>query len=277
VCGRIYGIVFLLKGGNAMGRFICLIAVLALAMLVVCVQKEQRIGRTNPFDPAGTDYHPPVGSGLVAYFPFTGNAEDESGRGNRTTVSGPVLTSNRFGIAGRAYFFDGVNDYIEVADTPQITFSNSSDFSISLWLKTSSSKANMFPILKYKSSANGYDIAINHSNNLPGFCPGAGIAAFIVASGSPACVASPINDDLWHHLAGIYASDSNKVTLYLDGIVQTKTGVRSADVAVAAGIMIGGSGAYSYTGSIDDVRIYNRLLTASEIDSLYHEGGWTGP
>jgi hypothetical protein len=260
-----------------MKGFLFLIASLACVLLVACVEKDARIGRENPFDPAGTDYHPPVSSGLVAYFPFTGNADDESGQGNRTTVSGPVLTSDRFGIAGRAYFFDGVNDYIEVADTPQITFSNSSDFSISLWVKTPSSRANMFPILKYKSSANGYDIAINHYNGLPGFCPGAGIAAFIVASGSPACVASPINDDLWHHLAGIYSSDSNRVTLYLDGIVQTKTGVRAADIAVAAGIMIGGSGAYSYTGSIDDVRIYNRIVTASDIDSLYHEGGWTRP
>lgn len=221
-----------------------------------------------------TTPHIIVDSGLVAFFPFSGDAKDESGHGNRTTVSGASLTADRFGSANSAYLFDGVSNYIDVANTSQIAFSDIQGFSISFWVKTTSSKANMFPIMKFSTSSNGYGIVLNHA----GSCAGPGIASFFVASGSPACAASPVNNDAWHHITGIYSGASNKVTLYVDGVVQATTGARSASVVVAADIIIGGSaGAYSFAGSIDDVRLYNRALTTDDIDSLYHEGGWTGP
>ena len=51
-------------------------------------------------------------NGLVGYWPFNGNANDESGNGNNGTVNGAVLTSDRFENANNAYFFDGQDDYI---------------------------------------------------------------------------------------------------------------------------------------------------------------------
>ena len=51
-------------------------------------------------------------SGLVAYYPFNGNANDESGNGNNGTIHGAVLTSDRFGNEKFSFSFDGVNDYI---------------------------------------------------------------------------------------------------------------------------------------------------------------------
>jgi hypothetical protein len=346
-----------------MNRLLCAYAVGAVALLAGCVQKESRIGRQNPFDPAGPNYqgptitaspdkavvnvgdtvtitaaaHDPNGtviaffwaldgvnftqsmdstaavsyasagekrvcvramdndsllsivdtvvirvkeplhleSGLVLYLPFSGNANDESGNSNRTTVHGASLTSNRFATAGSAYSFGG-SDYIEVADTVLISFANTQSFCVSLWLKTSSSQANMLPLSKYQSGGfGGYFFDIN--STAAGYCGGAGIASFIVATGSPACVATPINDDAWHHLVGAYTAADSSATLYLDNVAQSKTGTRTHDVAVAAPLRVGGlAGVYPYLGAIDDIRIYNRLLTAAEIDSLYHEGGWTG-
>ncbi len=58
-----------------------------------------------------------VNDGLVAFYPFNGNALDESGNGNHGTVSGSVLTEDRFGKPNNAFLFDGVDDYIEVANT----------------------------------------------------------------------------------------------------------------------------------------------------------------
>jgi hypothetical protein len=261
-----------------MVRSISLAALVVALLSAACAQKDQRIGRDNPLDPASNNFHPDsstvqLTSGLVAYFPFNGNATDESGNGNVSVVNGPVPAADRFGNASSAYLFDGINDYISVTNTPQLAFANNQAFSLSLWLRTSSSHINMFPVMKYGGTANGYDVAINH--NAAGFCSGAGIVSFFVATGIPACAATAINDSAWHHIIGVYTGDSNTVTIYVDGVAQAKTGSRTtSDVATPANIMIGGITGFSFAGSIDDIRFYNRVLTSGEIYSLYHEGGW---
>ena len=55
-----------------------------------------------------------LNEGLVAYYPFNGNANDESGNGNNGEVNGATLAEDRFGGAGKAYSFDGENDWIEL-------------------------------------------------------------------------------------------------------------------------------------------------------------------
>ena len=66
-------------------------------------------------------------NGLVAYYPFNGNANDATGNGNNGTVHGAVLTTNRFGDVNSAYLFDGNSAYIETArplpDMQSATFS----------------------------------------------------------------------------------------------------------------------------------------------------------
>src|ERR1017187_5394463 len=57
-------------------------------------------------------------NGLVAYYPFNGNANDASGNGNNGTVYGATLTTDRFGISNSAYCFNGTSHYIEVPSTP---------------------------------------------------------------------------------------------------------------------------------------------------------------
>jgi hypothetical protein len=75
-------------------------------------------------------------NGLVAYYPFNGNANDESGNGNHGMVYGATLTVDRFGNANSAYSFDGMNDYI-VTNYSGILGKNPG--TISLWLKTAES------------------------------------------------------------------------------------------------------------------------------------------
>lgn len=54
-------------------------------------------------------------NGLLMYFPFTGNATDMSGNTNAAVVNGPVLTADRFGASNSAYYFDGVDDFIQLS------------------------------------------------------------------------------------------------------------------------------------------------------------------
>ena len=75
-------------------------------------------------------------NGLVGWWPFNGNANDESGNGNNGTVNGATLSSDRFGNAGKAYSFDGVNDFINCGNSSTLQLNN---FSISLWSNLDSS------------------------------------------------------------------------------------------------------------------------------------------
>jgi murein DD-endopeptidase MepM/ murein hydrolase activator NlpD len=77
------------------------------------------------------------GVGLVAYYPFNGNANDDSGNGNNGTVYGATLTTDRFGYANSAYSFDGIDDYVTVEETI--------DFKLTTWSITGWVKVNNFP------------------------------------------------------------------------------------------------------------------------------------
>ena len=68
----------------------------------------------NVFDEQADSTTPQLGEGLVAYYPFNGDANDKSGNGNDGTVFGAITTADRFGNENAAYEFDGTNDYIQV-------------------------------------------------------------------------------------------------------------------------------------------------------------------
>jgi len=65
-----------------------------------------------------------LNDGLVAYYPFNGNANDASGNGNNGTINGTILTTNRFGTPNSAYYFPGNNDWISVPDAPSLDLTN---------------------------------------------------------------------------------------------------------------------------------------------------------
>ena len=76
-----------------------------------------------------------LSDGLQAYYPFNGNANDESGNENDGTVSGAYLTNDRFGNSNSAYCFDGSDDFIEINDSNSLDI-GLSDYSIVAWIKT---------------------------------------------------------------------------------------------------------------------------------------------
>ena len=86
---------------------------------------------SNLNDPNST----PLQQGLVAWFPFDGNASDMSGNGNHGTVNGATLGTDRHGVAGKAYSFDGVDDWIDLNGSAYPIGNGSS---ISFWAKRDS-------------------------------------------------------------------------------------------------------------------------------------------
>src|SRR5689334_13947336 len=74
-----------------------------------------------------------LSAGLVAYYPFNGNANDESGNGNNAVFNNASLTNDRNGVARSAYNFNGSSQYMRIKNSPSINFNGA--FSISAWVK----------------------------------------------------------------------------------------------------------------------------------------------
>ncbi len=99
-------------------------------------------------------------NGLVGYWPFNGNANDESGNSHNGTVTGAVLTSDRYGENNGAYYFDGTSDYIYITNSSLVS---GSYVSISMWVFTDGTGAG-YPIIS--GNQNDYNIYIKNDSTL---------------------------------------------------------------------------------------------------------------
>jgi len=216
--------------------------------------------------------HAGINDGLVAHYPFNGNANDESGNGNNGTVNGATLTTDRFGNGNSAYAFDGVDDYIQIEESALIDFQNTDSFSMAFWFKTYSSKPNMVLIGKsIRNYANGYGFIMYHT--YAGNCPLPGYIDFFVGGGTGESCSWALNDGSWHFLTGIYNSSTNLILLYVDGVLQNDADSRHDDLENSADLFFGGGEdpELAFEGSMDDIRFYSRSLSEAEIQVLYNQ------
>jgi len=207
----------------------------------------------------------PMG-GIVAYYPFNGNANDESGNGFNGTVQGATLTSDRFGITDRAYSFNGNDNYIQTSVLPDLK----TRFSYSVWIKntdqTFSTKRNNFGCYGLEGF---YGISWDF-----GYIPSLSAVSIYENGNYNNTNVSLING--WNHIAIVY-KDTIK-TLYVNGILAGSKNVSSPlNIYFNNKFRIGGhffDVTQYFKGMIDDARIYARDLTPEEVLILYHEGGW---
>lgn len=205
---------------------------------------------------------------LLAYYPFSGNAEDESGFQNDGQINGSELTFDRFGNPGSAYQFDGVNDYIKLA----------SDFdfperSVSIWfnLKDIEGYQRIYysdhPDLEHSST--NIDVSKNDQTGQ--------IQLRLEAGGGQAeDILAPIELDTWYH--ALITVDSTTTTAYLNGeLIGSAPFVNHHSSAGIPHAFLGTNSdtvRYFFNGSLDDIRIYNYVINDSLITELYAEGGW---
>jgi len=207
--------------------------------------------------------------GLVAYYPFNGNANDESGNSHHGSVHGATLTEDRFGNANRAYNFDGVSNYIQCNSFPLLN----STFSYVVWIKVTRSS--------------GLDI----NNNFGCFgTTGGGVSTWDFAynvtkqwfaifdkTNSGNNYSTTIGN-VWNFVVVKYSGTSRSI--YLNGsLFGTPQNITTPISSLTSDFLRIGShtndGSQQFMGSIDDIRIYNRELSDAEIQILYHEGGWS--
>jgi len=198
---------------------------------------------------------------MLALYHFDGDADDASGIGNDGTVNGATFTAS--GKFGGAYSFDGSNDHIAADNVDDMI--TDYPLTISAWVRTTSDTWGSVASLADSSSETSYvDIHIQ-----PGGTP---LAIVRTDSSFDAALSSEtINDGTWHNIVAVYTS-SNQRDFFVDGELKASNTVNKPFPALN-NFNIGRLGRLSDTnyflGEIDDVAVWNRALSAGEIESIY--------
>ena len=199
-------------------------------------------------------------NGLVAYYPFNGNANDISGNGNNGTVHGATLTANRFGTSNSAYYFAGDgSSYISIPDSPSLDISNS--VTLSLWMQTGGGGSGQ-PFIAGKYN---YYLRFNDTSSSPQF--NFVIQPFVGVVFSPPISLNP-ND--WISVVGTY--DGQSIIIYTNGLLAGQLNVIGTIGNKNQEFRIGENpddGFDYFLGSISDVRVYNRAFSSNEVAQLY--------
>ncbi len=207
--------------------------------------------------------------GLVGWWPFNGNANDESGNGNGGAVNGATLTEDRFGDTNAAYGFDGVDDYINYGD---VTFlDNSTQATWNWWLKTD----EILPItdnneyvsvlrkdlswIPMQFANDSYDY---HRSLL--FQGGIG-------SGNLIWDSTTIEYSVWSMYT--ISKTYNSMILYKNGVIVDSLSYTGEIENSSSPFLLGRAYTFNdleaFNGQLDDIGIWNRALTADEVQQLY--------
>jgi hypothetical protein len=206
----------------------------------------------------------PPPAGLVAWWSAEGNANDIAGTNNGTLLNGATFAP---GIVGQAFSFDGVDDVIQVPSSLALSFANS-PMTVELWAY----RTGGAPIMHFigKRTACAGDNTVIHYQLYFNMLTGQGLAFGSFADEEAASgLDMPMNT--WTHLAGTF--DGSNLCLYVNGILKVAKAGASLGQTNAAQLLIGGSAdCPPFAGLIDEVSIYNRALSASEIFAIYEAG-----
>lgn len=205
-------------------------------------------------------------SGLVAYYPFNGNANDQSGNDNHGQVTNAVLTSDRFGNPDAAYEFNGTNTFIQVpssaslesptVEIAQVAWVNTYSWSLTGTtfgpvLMKSAAPQNLFQY-RLALTTSGVSVAFNNWNNNS-------VAPYNVVF------------DQWIMVASVFKDDTLK-TFINDSLINSAffdTDINVNDRTLEIGRDVPGV-VEIFNGKIDDIYIYNRAITAQEVSAIYN-------
>jgi hypothetical protein len=216
-------------------------------------------------------------NGLVGYWPFCGNANDESGNGNNGVVNGATLTADRFGNVNSSYEFDGISQDIDCGNNQTL---NNNEFTISLWYQEYASAINPSEhTLICKSSTSqgtiGYRLCIQNVTNSLDYFIWSQLGNSSVQGTGFVSGTSTIQTLIWQNLIAIKSGDT--LSLYKNGLFENRWVGASALInnsspfLIGSKIDIGGVKNGFFHGKIDDIAIWNRALSQQEITQLYNQ------
>lgn len=215
-------------------------------------------------------------NGLVAYYPFCGNADDLSNNGNHGVVNGASLASDRFGKPNSAYIFDGINDFIEIANSTSLSQSNTNGLTLSCWIKNDQVWQNpkwLNIISKTNGTIQNGDGGYILRAGADGGAPFGYVPVFkTINGGNQFSSTNPITD-VWEHLCLTYNNDTAR--FYRDGLLVKEYLYGSAALkANTRDLILGASVSNSnyFKGILDEVGIWDRALSQDEVAQLMNTG-----
>jgi hypothetical protein len=209
-------------------------------------------------------------NGLVGWWPFNGNATDESINTNDGTVNGATLTADRFGNASSAYSFDGVDDFIM---TSYLGINGNNQRTISFWGKPLTNTGDNY-VFSYGTQAPGmaFGALLNCSNT----------SNFQTITSDATSNYTNLNFcNNWNFFTIVLPNGStsqNQIQLYVNGAILVNLSYYNPGTTINTGnsspFQIGRL-FYNLTnnyfkGEIDDIGFWNRALTQNEITGLYN-------
>ena len=226
----------------------------------------------------------PNNIGLVGYWSFnegtSTNARDYAGSGKAGTLSGSTLPQWVAGKFGTALNFDGSSSYVDMTGSSGVA-DNLSNFSVSAWFKTTAAPGGWGGVLVSKvgsggiAGGTGWVLGIGGPSLVPYSGPTG--STFFETHGGAAAVYSTaaLNDGNWHNIVGVISGSGTTISLYIDGST-SGTGLHSdasSNYSNSSNVRIGTDydGEF-FSGTIDDVRVYDRALSATEVAGLYQSG-----
>jgi hypothetical protein len=218
-----------------------------------------------------------ISNGLVAYWTFANTAYDLSGNGHNGTLSTITNTSDRLGHTSGAYSFNGTSSYISVPDNAALRLSDTS-FTLNAWVKIAAYNSSYGSVILSKritGANNGWNMSVTGALSSPN---PTGVLSYGPGGGSTnAFGTTVIGLNTWHMVTSTYSyGDSQKLRIYIDGVLSgTTSGISEANASITALLYIGADNpsigsSYFFNGSLNDIRIYSRAVTPTEINQLYN-------
>ncbi|MDZ7339176.1 MAG: T9SS type A sorting domain-containing protein [candidate division KSB1 bacterium] len=231
-----------------------------------CIVSDPHGGQAS--DSIGVVVQDPTNPGCgipVAYYPFHGDARDESGFGHHGSVHGAQLTADRFGNANSAYAFDGDDDNIRVPNTTTLNFQD--EISISLWMNVVAfGGREQYPI-SHGSWDNRWKISL---------IPEKRVRWTIKTDRGVKDLDSrtEIIPGRFYNVIAIF--DGTRMALYLDGNLDSRADwsgrLMTTTIDLTIGQMLPHDSGYNFAGVLDDIRIFSYALSTEEIANLVAEG-----
>ena len=221
----------------------------------------------------------PPPSGLVSWWAAEGNANDSFGTNNGMIEGNLDYTT---GEAGQAWQFDGTSTAIHIPASSSLDVGANGGLTIEGWIKPASLTVNE-PLAVWNNGTDnlGVHLQLNQPPVWGGNGPGSFFSTISDTVGGAHNIASPANvlsTNNWNHVALTYDRASGMAALYLNGVAVTVANLGSFTPLTSYDFYLGYSppdpsfGLYYYTGLMDEMSLYNKALSAGQIQAIYNAG-----
>ncbi|MCZ7640060.1 MAG: LamG domain-containing protein [Verrucomicrobia bacterium] len=201
---------------------------------------------------------------FVVHYPLDGSAEDASGNDKHGVLTDVVAVADRHGVPGKACAFNGTSSVVTVPDTTAADIHGNQSLSIALWIKPEA------PVRSGETLVARWGMGFREDDQYMLHLSDGGHVVFVVSDGSHeewVMSSVPIRAGVWQHVAAVFDHAAQRMELFLDG---ESVGAKAVSIniqSVPVPLRLGQIGAAenAFLGAMDEVRLYNRPLSAQDI------------